>query len=86
MMATAHLEHEARDGEGVARPPVARAGDADPLRSEALDHVDRTRGRDLRVRVERQPRPVAVVEDQRQRVLLGMIDHDALTLDVSETR
>ncbi len=69
-----HLHGEARHGNRIARAPVAGAGDADAIRTVLLDDVDRALRRDLRLRIERQPGPEAVLEDRLDRVLLGVID------------
>ena len=55
----AHLHDEPRHGQRVARPPVARAGHADPIGAVLLDQVHGALSRDLRLRIERQAGPVA---------------------------
>ena len=83
MAPPAHLHREPRHGDRVARTPVACAGHADALGPVLLDDVDRALRRDLRLRVERQPRPEPVLQDHLDRVLFGVIDHHALRLDLA---
>ena len=56
---------------------VARTGDQNPIGSVLLDHVDRALCRHLRLRIQREPGPIAVFEDLLDRVLFGVIDDDA---------
>ena len=77
MPAPAHFHDEARHRQRIARPPIARTGHADPIRSESLDDVGRALWRHFGLRVERQSRPVPACENLFDGVLFGVIDHHA---------
>src|SRR5262245_7995396 len=76
-MAPAHLRLRLRDGERVAVPPVAGGVEPETLAPVTLDDVRGARGRALRVRIERHPRPESAVEDEPHGVLLDVIDEHA---------
>ena len=61
--------------------PVAGAIEPDALRAVYLHHVDGARGRALRLRVERDARPEAGIENDVDRVFLDMVDDDARRID-----
>src|SRR5690606_38956745 len=75
MATTAHREREMRYRGRYAGTPVAGRGDTDPLRSVHLENVHGALRRDLRLGIEGQTRPEAVVQDHPDGVRLGIIDH-----------